>query len=142
MKGFKALSSLAAALLAVATLGCTKQEAPKAETAVQQVASEAKGAAEGAAKELEAREIATEAYIYAYPLVTMEVTRRQMTNLAPGVKLGFGPMGALSHARMYPPAGFRAVVRPNFDTLYSVAWFDLTEEPMILSVHMSYSGSR
>lgn len=84
-----------------------------------------------------AHAIAIEAYTYLYPLVTMEVTRRQMTNLPAGVKLGFGPMGTVSHARMYPPAGFKAVVRPNFDTLYSVAWFDLTREPTILSVPAS-----
>ena len=32
------------------------------------------------------------------------------------------------------PADFKGVVRPNFDTLYSVAWLDLTKEPVIVSV--------
>lgn len=82
----------------------------------------------------EALAIGLEAYVYLYPLVTMEVTRRQMTNLPAGQKLGFGPMGAFSHARRFPPAGFKAVVRPNFDTLYSSAWLDLTHEPVVVSV--------
>ena len=64
----------------------------------------------------------------------MEVTRRQMTNLPAGTKPGFGPTGEFAHIREFPPADFKAVVRPNFDTLYSVAWLDLTEEPMIVSV--------
>ena len=74
----------------------------------------------------EAREIATEAYIYFYPLVSMDVTRRQMTNMEPGAN-------AFAHLRAFPDANFRAVVRPNFDTLYSVAWLDLTKGPMIVS---------
>jgi hypothetical protein len=88
----------------------------------------------GGSPEAEARAIGIEAYIYPYPLVTMEVTRRQTTNLPAGVKPGFGPMGAFSHIRQFPTAEFRAVVRPNFDTLYSSAWLDLTEEPMIVTV--------
>jgi hypothetical protein len=75
-----------------------------------------------------------EAYVYLYPLVTMELTRRQMTNAPAGTRPGIGPMGHFWHTRQFPPADFRAVVRPNFDTLYSSAWLDLTGEPMIVSV--------
>ncbi len=75
-----------------------------------------------------------EAYVYFYPLVSMDVTRRVMTNVQTGVKPGLGPMGAFQHLRTFPSVEFREVVRPNFDTLYSVAWLDLTKEPMIVSV--------
>lgn len=82
----------------------------------------------------QAKEIAIEAYLYTYPLVSMDVTRRLMTNVPPGAKAGMGPAGAFHHMRTYPPVEFREVVRPNFDTLYSVAWLDMTKEPMIVSV--------
>ena len=81
----------------------------------------------------EALEIGIEAYIYLYPLVTMDVTRRVLTNVPPGVKPGLGPAGAFSHFRAFPDAEFKAVVRPNFDTLYSSAWIDVSREPVILS---------
>ncbi len=84
--------------------------------------------------EQQAYEIGCEAYWYFYPLITMDVTRRQMINLPPGQKPGFAPMNTYSHVRAYPDADFKVVVRPNFDTLYSCAWLDLTAEPMILTV--------
>src|SRR5689334_19329556 len=82
-----------------------------------------------------ANEIAVEAYVYLYPLVLMERTRQQMTNVeAPGEVLGRAPVDAFAHFREYPPASFKDVVKPNFDTLYSPAWLDLREEPRIVSV--------
>lgn len=84
--------------------------------------------------EEEAHAIGIEAYVYFYPLVTMDVTRRIVTNIPPGAKAGYGPANTFLHMRAFPTAEFRDVVRPNFDTLYSAAWIDLTQEPMIISV--------
>jgi hypothetical protein len=82
-----------------------------------------------------AREIALEAYVYLYPLVLMERTRLQMTNVgAAGEVLGRGPADGFVHVREFPTAEFRDVVKPNFDTLYSPAWLDLREEPRVVSV--------
>ncbi len=81
----------------------------------------------------EAREIAVEAYLYFYPLVTMDITRKQLTNIEPRKEFGKGPMNAFWSFPEYPSARFKSVVRPNFDTLYSSAWLDLTEEPMAVS---------
>jgi len=81
----------------------------------------------------EAYQIGMEAYVYLYPLITMDVTRRQMINVEPGKKPGYGPMNAFSHIPAYPTAEFKVVVRPNFDTLYSLCWLDLTKEPMVVS---------
>jgi len=84
-------------------------------------------------KQEEAAEIGVEAYIYGYPLVTMELTRRVMTNtLEP--KGTHAPMGQFVLMRKYPNAEFRDVTAPNADTLYSPAWLDLSKEPYVLSL--------
>jgi hypothetical protein len=83
--------------------------------------------------EQEAHEIGVEAYVYFYPLVTMDVTRRVGTNIEAGKMPGLGPMNMFHHFRAYPTADFRSVVRPNFDTLYSISFLDLTKEPMVVS---------
>ena len=82
----------------------------------------------------EARQIASEAYTYFYPLVSMDLTRRVAINVPAGKAEGLGPANAFSNFKAFPTADFRAVVRPNFDTLYSLGWIDLTEGPVILSV--------
>ncbi len=79
------------------------------------------------------RTLAAEAYVYLYPLATMEATRRQMINADPAARPGMGPPNEFHHLRQFPPAEFRAVVRPNFDTLYSSAWVDLTAGPVRIS---------
>ena len=79
-------------------------------------------------------DIAASAYLYFYSLLTMDLTRLQATNVEPGKELLHGPTNMFSNAPTFPPADFKLVVRPNFDTLYSSTWLDLTKEPMIVSV--------
>jgi hypothetical protein len=78
------------------------------------------------------RTLSYEAALYFYPLVTMDVTRLQAINTPADSKPGFGPPNQFHHIRAFPTADFRAVVRPNFDTLYSSAWLDLSAGPVIL----------
>lgn len=82
----------------------------------------------------DAHEIAMEAYIYAYPLVLMEVTRRVFTNVAQPDASGRAPSNRFGHRQTFPDASFTDVVRPNADTLYSMLWFDVSKEPLMIHV--------
>jgi hypothetical protein len=77
--------------------------------------------------------LATDAYVSGYPLVTMELTRRVVTNVS-AVEGTRGPMGQFIKLRSYPDATFRDVTAPNADTLYTTAWLDVGDEPWILSM--------
>jgi hypothetical protein len=81
----------------------------------------------------EAHAIGVDAYVYFYPLLTMDITRQQFTNIEPGKEFGKGPMNMFVSVPQYPPADFKGVVRSNFDTLYSIAWLDLTKEPLVIA---------
>ncbi len=135
---------------ALASLGaCSKQQEAKADKSADRIAADAKAKGEAdarakgeadarakleaEARELEAREIATEAYVYAYPLVTMEITRRVMTNVEKpeGSK---APMGQFARLRTYPAVDDHSVTAPNADTLYTLAWLDVSKEPWVLSI--------
>jgi hypothetical protein len=74
---------------------------------------------------------ASDAYVYGYPLVTMEMTRRVISNVEKpeGTR---APMGTLIKLREYPNASFRDVTAPNADTLYTTAFFDVGDEPWVL----------
>ena len=82
--------------------------------------------------EQDAHAIGVQAYLYFYPLVTMDLTRKQLTNVVKPEGLS-APMNTFANVPAYPTADMKVVVRPNFDTLYSSAWLDLTKEPMIVS---------
>jgi len=79
----------------------------------------------------EAEQIALDAYVYGYSLITTEVTRVQMSNVDKVVGM-HAPTGQFANIKRYPPADFRLVSAPNADTLYSVAWLDLAE-PQVFS---------
>src|SRR5512146_627542 len=83
--------------------------------------------------------IAQDAYIYGYPLMLMAETERRLTNVATAGDLA-APVNELARMTRIPDASFRAVVRPNVDTLYTSAFLDLSREPMIL--HVPNTGGR
>ncbi len=82
----------------------------------------------------DAAAIVCDAYVFGYPLVLMEMTRKVMTNVAAPTDSGRAPMNRLGHVRAFPDETSRDVFSPNADTLFSSAWLDLEEEPMVLSV--------
>lgn len=77
--------------------------------------------------------VAQDAYIYGYPLVTMEYTRRVITNVASPAG-NRAPMGQFIKLRQYPDASFRDVTAPNADTLYTTAFIDVEKEPWVLGI--------
>jgi len=87
----------------------------------------------GAAFAEDALDTAIEAYIYGYPLVTMDMTRRNLTNVAEAGPTR-APMGQLIKLRTYPAVDDHSVTAPNADTLYTVVWLDVSKEPWVLSV--------
>lgn len=84
----------------------------------------------GALTPQQAQQLVREAYIFGYPLVTMEYTRRQLTNVAKPDER-YAPMGQFANMRRYPTAQFKTVTAPNADTLYSSAFLDLSQEPYV-----------
>ena len=77
-----------------------------------------------------ARQAAMEGYLYFYPLVTMDLIRRQATHPSRGAQ--GAPANAFLHARALPAPG-AAIPWANPDMLRSLAWLDLTAGPVVLS---------
>jgi hypothetical protein len=70
---------------------------------------------------------AAEGYVFGYPLVITELTRD-------GFNHSLAPLQHLVHVQKFPDAHFREIVRPNVDTLYSVAWLDLSEQALVFEM--------
>jgi hypothetical protein len=78
-------------------------------------------------------EIVREAYVYGYPLVTMDMTRRQQTNVRVPDD-AHAPMGQLIKMRAYPAVDNRGAAAPNADTMYTMVWMDVSTEPWVFSI--------
>ena len=108
------------------------------EAAVDAIGSPASAQASGATPTAlpsdQLGEVATNVYIYAYPLILMELTRRIATNVADTHQFSKAPMNEFANLPAFPDATFTDVVRPNLDTLYSLMWFDVSEEPLLINV--------
>jgi len=80
-------------------------------------------------------QIIGESYVYGYPLVLMDLTKKVSTNTKkPHPTRAFAPINQLAHFREFPDHTLTAIVKPNVDTYYSIAWLDLEKEPQVLSV--------
>jgi hypothetical protein len=81
-----------------------------------------------------ANKAALDAYVYGFSLVLMDVTREQSTNVAKPTYTIAAPLDQFSNIPEFPPPENHAVVAPNADTLYSVAWIDLSKGPVVFHV--------
>ena len=72
-------------------------------------------------------DFAMDAYVYGFPLVLMDITRRR------GL-LSVAQMNRFYHQKELSTPQFTQVVRPNVDTLYSSAWLNLKDGPLLLHV--------
>ena len=76
---------------------------------------------------------AVDAYLYGFSLVTMDMTRKQVTNVdSAGPERA--PMGQLVRMQTFPTAEYRDVPGANTDTLYTTVWLDVSKEPWIFSI--------
>lgn len=84
----------------------------------------------------QAEAFAIDAYIYAYPLVTIDLTKEVLTNTEKPtlIPVPRAPLGQLVSLREYPTAAFRDVTAPNADTLYSFGFIDVAKEPYVLHI--------
>jgi hypothetical protein len=84
----------------------------------------------------QARDIAADAYVYAYPLVLMDAARRVQTNAqAPDTSLGGGaPVNRFSHMSRAADPLLHGLPYPDVDTLWSCLWFDVSKEPLLIEV--------
>src|ERR1700722_16932545 len=64
--------------------------------------------------------IAVDTYVYGYSLVTMEMTRKVMTNIAQPDG-HHAPMGQFANMRTYPTSQFKDVTAPNADPLCRIS---------------------
>ena len=78
-------------------------------------------------------ETAKDAFVYGFPLVVVDLTKEQFTNFATAQPAG-APINQFSNKQLFPGPSDTTVVRPNCDTFYSIAFLDLSNGPLVLSI--------
>ena len=78
--------------------------------------------------------LVAKAYIFGYPMMTMDYTHKISTNVVSDNGMGKGPINQWGNMHKFPKAGFRQIVRPNLDTYYSVVYADLGKSPLFLHI--------
>jgi hypothetical protein len=111
------VSVLTACVLSFAMAGCEKKQY-----------------AEDSSDQTHFKSTATEAYVYGYPLVLMEMTKEKMSNVPRPAASGMAPVNQFGNKTSFSDDTFTDVVSPNADTLYSSAWLNLIRGPIVLSV--------
>ena len=83
----------------------------------------------------EATKLGVEAYIYGYPLVTIEMTRRVIDQCGSRRSSPGSLTSQFSNPMEYPTATFRYVTAPNAATDFTRSlWLDLAVGPHFLSL--------
>ena len=77
--------------------------------------------------------IATKGYTYGFPIVLMDETFQGLTGPERSCRLGTD-VNTFTNVFETPGPDFKAVVRPNVDTLYTSAMLDLAEGPMLMDM--------
>jgi len=122
MKTKHTIQLIATTLAALVLLpGCDSKKATPVDAAKEAITTQ------------EARQLAEEAYIFAYSML-----ENYKTMYAQAVNKDLPTFGApfnqFSHRRELLDPTFTEIVAPNNDTLYSTAWLDLGTEPVVLSL--------
>ncbi len=80
------------------------------------------------------RDIAADAYVYAFPLVCMELARRAATNVSAPAPSGRAPMNQFAHREGFADPTSTELVRPCADMISSALWFDVGREPIVIAL--------
>jgi hypothetical protein len=83
--------------------------------------------------EEDTQRIAEDIYIYGYPLLLMEITKRMLT-ATPYPTLHSAPVNQFAHGRFPPRPDEKSGIHANADCLTSSAWLDLAKEPIVLTI--------
>ena len=92
-------------------------------------------APEGSWREDYAYTLGVQAYVFGFPYVYLPSLRWSwvMVPKPEGSVTPYAPLNRFHHVRNLADASYRDGGSPNVDTLYSIAWVDLSREPVILS---------